>query len=1029
MKIFKFLGELALHGIFVGLIVWSWWMVANWYVNHKPVLGVDFFNTVTYTRYLGENFVPFLAGWKYIWWSGQGIDSDYPAIHMHIMALFEKSFGAIPTVMWYMMGTTLAYLVFGYLTFWEMGRNRGLAVMLSLWGAMSISVYGALTWGGSLPFFASQVFLPAATYFLARYLKRGETSGVMIAGVVVGIAAWGHAQTAVVYILPLVTIAIFALDGGIKRAIKSSLLFGIVFLLVAYPKLYARYVPDLHKLPFWVVEKTLGAVISQPKETGGAGVAPSLESINYGKDLAQWNKNNINLVREKNHPFLWPTLALTVGLYLLLIIFLPGRKQKLKVLGVLMGGIYYVIFIFALAKGVNIPFGGWYRVYWPVPFVVGWIVSAVWGEVAGIGSKWFKLGLGVVVGGIGIGMGIWGVELTKKSFFAKLDDKKLAYSENSSAWPILVNYLTSNQEREKLKKMVVPNWINPNDRMYRLYSADAQVNIWWNSMFDMPMQRGYIDPPIGNDRKGGFFWWEVAATNDQLVKIFKVPEQVAKNNGLFLADWFGIKYLELGHASASFSTLSSYLNTPEFIKRDEELFFVDNPKLINFYLGKGSIGVESNTVEVTSTGLGEFKVKGKDTDKLEFEGEDWQRYEVTGPGVVGPSGGVNPGMVVDVNESSKAAFELGFKYLGLQSLHYYELNDEVVSPIIHPTNARVLAVVGQDNYYESFFRTLGMENLNSKSVIPLKVNKHIENITYEELKRFDMVFMYGYQSKNGNWRAVERWVKEGGKVWVETGGDTPQSDTASGLPELFPIGGTKKSDLGVKWDGQTNSQHKYLDGVNLTELADLTLDGKPWFISAGMGLKPGATVILEQKGKPVMAEWKVGQGQVVWSGLNIPYHVLVHNNIFEGKLIANILSNEMALTKTSIDRNYQVEWKNPQSIQIELQSPAKGVILREQDYGWVVRNAGKRLATYRTGPAYPGYIYVSTAGLAVPVKLSYWIWPVEAKMMVYHVLSWIVVIWVVDYSVFGARLLGWWTKPVWGGVKKFVGKWWEKEDV
>ncbi len=99
--------------------------------------------------------------------------------------------------------------------------------------------------------------------------------------------------------------------------------------------------------------------------------------------------------------------------------------------------------------------------------------------------------------------------------------------------------------------------------------------------------------------------------------------------------------------------------------------------------------------------------------------------------------------------------------------------------------------------------------------------------------------------------------------------------------------------------------------------------------------------------------------------------------------------------------------------------------MREQDFGWKVTGNGRGLKTYKTGPAYPGYVYVPTANLQVPMTLGFKIWPVERNMMIYHVLSWVVVVWAIDYCLFRGLFLGWLTRPAW---RKTSG-WWEKEDV
>ena len=60
MKILKISTSIFLHIAGILLIVFAFRPIAEWYYNHRPILGIDFFHTVTFVRYLVKfyEFIP-----------------------------------------------------------------------------------------------------------------------------------------------------------------------------------------------------------------------------------------------------------------------------------------------------------------------------------------------------------------------------------------------------------------------------------------------------------------------------------------------------------------------------------------------------------------------------------------------------------------------------------------------------------------------------------------------------------------------------------------------------------------------------------------------------------------------------------------------------------------------------------------------------------------------------------------------------------------------------------------------------------
>jgi len=115
----------------------------------------------------------------------------------------------------------------------------------------------------------------------------------------------------------------------------------------------------------------------------------------------------------------------------------------------------------------------------------------------------------------------------KPGFFDRLTFR----SEFSSAFPGVLNLHPVDKEK------LIPGFMLPDDYQYRLYDSDATINIWFNSIYNRPLARGYFDPPIRQKERSYLFLTDSALSTDegepQLCSSFGFPEDLAYNNALF----------------------------------------------------------------------------------------------------------------------------------------------------------------------------------------------------------------------------------------------------------------------------------------------------------------------------------------------------------------------------------------------------------------------------------------------------------------------------------------------------------------
>lgn len=568
----------------------------------------------------------------------------------------------------------------------------------------------------------------------------------------------------------------------------------------------------------------------------------------------------------------------------------------------------WVVFYISL-YGFSISFmhGGWYRVFWPFPLVLGIFISSIWGDFWDVISerlkdlKWRFMATLAMKSVFGVLIFLGGfVILSRESAEQMLKNiDRPGYRQQSSAFPDSLSVEIDQEKFEGLKVKLIPSWLNPNDTQYRFYDADQRVNIWWNTLYDMPLVKGYIEFPPGDSVMGSYYWLSAGLTSnndkDVLVEQWGVPKETAYNNVLFLLDWFSIKYLEAEHDKTdSYNPLTSYIRNSDIFSEKEKVVV---PGWAELYM-----------------------------DPLNMN--------------IGP-----------------IAWHPGTE----EFLSYYKIKDELVTPIIYPSNALTLGIIGRPDAYSTIIRNLGALNLNSRHVIPIRLGQFIDDVSGEDLKAMDALFLYTYDYKNyGNsWGKIEKYIKEGGKVFIETGSDVKQTAGNTTSP-LFPFEKTKKKQMSSKWSLSGNTPET--EGIDLGKFGPPILDNKPWFFSVpeSDGLKEGASVILANERIPIVVSQSYGKGEVIWSGMNLPYHLSTHKSLEELKFFKNIL-DQLVKTNTTESPEFSTERISPTKVEIKSQN-AKGVLFKENmSPGWEAKlssNVNKNLKIYKTGIIYNGYAYV-----------------------------------------------------------------------
>ena len=285
------------------------------------------------------------------------------------------------------------------------------------------------------------------------------------------------------------------------------------------------------------------------------------------------------------------------------------------------------------------------------------------------------------------------------------------------------------------------------------------------------------------------------------------------------------------------------------------------------------------------------------------------------------------------------------------------------TPILQATNTDTVLVIGAPVSHGIFIRNLSLLNFNSQKAIPLAGKEFVDSYSLEELERFDVLFLYNYQyrDKEKAFELLSSYVRGGGNLFWETHGSP---DEVGDLPAPATVSRTGKGSLDETW--VLDPESAIGQGVNVDDFNAASYDGGPWGISAAKrdDLRGWARPILEQEGQVLLAGGEYGQGRVVWSGFNFPYHMSYgRKNVQEAKLFQQALQWLFG-DESRVAPSYQAEFINPEKREVTLDSGANGVLFKESYFpewqaSFVTEDGKQSLPIYQAGP---GMMYVPLDG-------------------------------------------------------------------
>ena len=307
---------------------------------------------------------------------------------------------------------------------------------------------------------------------------------------------------------------------------------------------------------------------------------------------------------------------------------------------------------------------------------------------------------------------------------------------------------------------------------------------------------------------------------------------------------------------------------------------------------------------------------------------------------------------------------------------YYGFLFKDAKPIVSAIDTPAFLVIGDDLAYSNVFRSLAYWENEGLPPILVRGSKFIDDYAIEELKRFQAVIMYGYDYHNRDeaYNLLRHYLEQGGNLVVDTG-YSPES-TSPLLPPPLPVASTRATDFGKTWN-LTTIEHAVTTGIEFTRFSPAVYaEAYPWGFSSSTNasVRAGAEVLLWNHGTPAVVASQFGSGRTIWTGLNLPYHIIVYRNSEESKFLHRILNWTVQFsTDARAEPEYVVKRPNPQRVEILVTTGANGILFKESCFedwhAYMIASDGRvDLPVYRSGP---DFMYVPLQSTVPPFHVVF----------------------------------------------------------
>ena len=313
------------------------------------------------------------------------------------------------------------------------------------------------------------------------------------------------------------------------------------------------------------------------------------------------------------------------------------------------------------------------------------------------------------------------------------------------------------------------------------------------------------------------------------------------------------------------------------------------------------------------------------------------------------------------NLSSSLKGNSVFREVARNAYPVYGFEYNGASQILTATNASAVLVMSK-TAFDTVFLGLSYSDCDTRYAIPVKAVRNVDEYSMDDLRNFDAVVLYGYdfQDRAKAYSLLRDYVSNGGGLIIETG-FSPESSSAE-ISEPSPVSRTNATDFGKTWEFQWRS-HPVTDGVDFHMFSPAVYAGvHPWGLSSSFNssVRPWAESIVSIRGHPVVVAGQYGRGRVIWSGINLPFHICSYKNDVESQFFARMIRWVAWAEESAGPIDFRAVRESPTIAKVALASSYSGVLFKEnifEDWSAYISDS-RSIRTLRIFEAGPGMMYV-----------------------------------------------------------------------
>jgi hypothetical protein len=184
--------------------------------------------------------------------------------------------------------------------------------------------------------------------------------------------------------------------------------------------------------------------------------------------------------------------------------------------------------------------------------------------------------------------------------------------------------------------------------------------------------------------------------------------------------------------------------------------------------------------------------------------------------------------------------------------------------------------------YNTVFKqaTLGLLPFGSEWLVR-GTSQYLDDYSDQDLRQHRGVLLLGYRyhDQAAAWSRLDRYVRGGGRLYVETGWQYVDPDWNAGVaPAVLPV-------PSLQWGALDPTAPVLVEGAADPTFGSFNYQGGGWGASTAGSVRPGATELVRVNGRVAVARSSVGQGRVLWSGMNLITHNSTSGSVDEAKFL------------------------------------------------------------------------------------------------------------------------------------------------